>query len=146
MIIIPPTEPVDAEPVDASDTISVATLVPESRSKIPRKLIYSSLLISLLAFIFALVANVNSGSVFDTDLIIAPILAFWLTLPHHGISFLLMWLQKHQSESILRFSPHSPRSIGYCIFLTLLWVASTAACSVGLQDRALVSFTLHEHR
>ncbi|PPQ84768.1 hypothetical protein CVT25_007542 [Psilocybe cyanescens] len=118
----------DSERASISNTLISGHL---SYSKIPRhlvKLVYASLLVSLLSFIFVLVDNVSIAPIEA----VATILAFVLTLPHHGAVVLSVWLHRHQTESIFPFTPCSFRAIGYTAILVISWVASTIMCAIRL--------------
>lgn len=121
------------EPAVSSDAASTNTLVTDELQKLPNhfiKLVYSSLVLSLLSFIFVLISCVSNYPL----LMVPTILAFLFTLPHHGASILLWWLQRHQTESIFPFTPLTPRALAYSIFLVLTWIGSTAASAVSLDN------------
>ncbi|PPQ77147.1 hypothetical protein CVT25_010841 [Psilocybe cyanescens] len=116
--------------VDSSDAASTNTLV-SNEQKIPSYLLVLvcvSLVMSTLAFIFSVVNNVQDTNIVS-DGVVATILAFIFTLPHHGATVLLTWLQHHEMASILKFTPFSTRAIGYSIVLVIVWVVSTAVCA-----------------
>ncbi|PPQ84767.1 hypothetical protein CVT25_007543 [Psilocybe cyanescens] len=126
---------VETRQSELSDVASIRTLVVvDELQKTPRhlvKLLYASLFMSLLCFIFMLVDNISISPLKT----VPTILAFVLLLPHHSASLLLIWLHRHQSESTmikLPFTPYSSRVIAYAVFLTIMWGASTGMCSADL--------------
>ncbi|KAH9474427.1 hypothetical protein JR316_0012886 [Psilocybe cubensis] len=120
-----------------SDAASTHTLVTppkyqETPHHLPR-IIYSSLLISTLAFVFAIVNYVTYYHYYDVPAgIVAPILAYVSTVPHHCAVILLNWLERHQSESIFPFAPASLRGILYSLVPISLWAASTTVSAINL--------------
>lgn len=118
---------------DPLDTASTHTLVVDKWHVIPRhllKLIYVSLFLSTLAFVFAIVDNVISNRL-PKDMAIA-VLAYVFLLPYHCATLLLEWLRRHQTESIFPFTPSHPRALVYAFILMGLWVVSVILCSMNL--------------
>ncbi|PPQ83856.1 hypothetical protein CVT25_000915 [Psilocybe cyanescens] len=117
---------------DRSETASIAnTLVNEKPPRIPRhlaKLVSASLPIALIAFICAVVDNVLRSQ--EPKTLIPIILAFVFTLPHHGETLLLVWLQPHHTDYILPFTPCSSHAIVYAAGLGILWIASAVECAI----------------
>lgn len=120
-----------------SDAASTNTLVTQQKcQETPRYLpsiVYSSLLISTLAFIFAIVNYVNYYQYNDVPTgIVPPVLAYIFTVPHHCAVILLQWLERHQTESIFPFAPASARAIVYSLASLSLWAASTTVSAINL--------------
>lgn len=115
------------------DAASTHTLVVDRWHTIPRhfmKLTYASLLLSTLAFIFAIVDNVFSGLL--PKYLTVAVLSYTFTLPYYLATLLLAWLQKHQIASIFPFPPSHPRTIAYSLGLVGLWTGSVAMCTTNL--------------
>uniref|UniRef100_A0A8H7Y334 Uncharacterized protein n=1 Tax=Psilocybe cubensis TaxID=181762 RepID=A0A8H7Y334_PSICU len=91
---------------DTSDAVSTNTLVSDEQ-KIPKY--------------FARLVAASLG-------VVAPILAFIFTLPHHGATLLLKWLQHHDMASILPFSPTSVPALVYSSTLVVFWITSLGIC------------------
>ncbi|KAH9481497.1 hypothetical protein JR316_0006024 [Psilocybe cubensis] len=113
--------------VDTSDAASTNTLVSKEQRIPPHlvKLIFASLFMSTLAFSFSILNSVDVVNIVS-DGVVAPILAYIFTLPHHGAALLLKWLQHHDMASILSFSPTSTRSLWYSAGLVILWLTSVS--------------------
>ncbi|PPQ91832.1 hypothetical protein CVT25_000280 [Psilocybe cyanescens] len=147
-MIIDPQEIV-ASNADSSDVASTNTLV-RSEHKFPHhllKLVYASLFVSTLAFTFSIIDKIKSDPQYTVlNAVVATILAFIFTLPHHGATLLLKWRPHHQISYVLPFAPSSARAIGYLILLVGLWFGSTVVCARSLQvassSRGTVSYTI----
>lgn len=127
---------------DSSDAVSTTNTLVTNGRIIPHhflKLVYASLFISIVAFIFSMVDGLDSDPTFIVpNGIVATILAFIFTLPHHCAIFLLRWPQRYQISNILPFKPCSVRAVVYSVFLVGLWTVSTAVCARSLHNVRIV--------
>ncbi|PPQ90220.1 hypothetical protein CVT25_001665 [Psilocybe cyanescens] len=138
MIVVTP----DMDSSDAASTNN--TLVHEKFQRVPRylpTLVYSSFLVSTLAFSFVIVDYVSSSWPDLPNSIVPAVLAYLCTLPHHSAVLLLQWLERHQTESILPFSPSSLRAIVYSLVSLVLWIASTAVSAINLHRNSASYWT-----
>ncbi|KAH9477835.1 hypothetical protein JR316_0010067 [Psilocybe cubensis] len=124
------------EPVE-SRTSSADTLVTRKPQQIPsylKNVVYLSLLVSTLAFTFAVVNYSIYYQYNDVPGGIAPpVIAYLATLPHHGAVLLRYWLERHQSEYIFPFTPASVYAISYSGVSCALWTVSTVVAAINLR-------------
>ncbi|KAH9474429.1 hypothetical protein JR316_0012888 [Psilocybe cubensis] len=118
---------------DSSDAESVRTLVPVQRVPpwVPTLTICSHIT-STVALAYAIQDSVNLSYQYLPNAFVPTVLAYTLSLPFHIAILLLKWLERHKTESIMSFTPATPRYIAYSVLLVAFWVASVAVCSINL--------------